>query len=152
MKIVTFHNKNKFYFFVYFTIYLIFSSLPLQLPLLDSESRGVPRGCTPAPRAQEHGRQPHSKVLATSSTTEVPSVHWKTYFRRLLRVGWQHWGPQPPRHSSVGTLEAVAHDTRPFWRWITSRTTSPRHGLSAAGRRGRSGRVPGREPRRVLTG
>lgn len=145
MKIVTFHNKNKFYFFVYFTIYLIFSSFPLQLPLLDSESRGVRRGRTPAPtwlagpapRAQEHGRQPHSKFLATSSTTDVPSVHWKTYFRRLLRVGWQHWGPQPPRHSSVGTLDAVAHDTYPFCRRITSRTTSPRHGLSAAGRRGR---------------
>lgn len=37
-------------------------------------------------------------------------MHWKTYFRRLLRVGWQHWGPQPPRHSMMGTLEAVAHE------------------------------------------
>lgn len=64
-------------------------------------------------------------------------MHWNTYFRRLLRVGWQHCGPQPPRHSITGTLEAVAQDAEPFWRRITSRTTSPRHGLSAEGRRGK---------------
>lgn len=64
-------------------------------------------------------------------------MHWNTYFRRLLRVGWQHCGPQPPRHSITGTLEAVAQDAEPFWRRITSRTTSPRHRLSAEGRSGK---------------
>lgn len=61
--------------------------------------------------AYKHFEQPHSTCLSSSSVKVDPSVHWKKYFRLLLRSGTQHCPlPQLPRHSRRGTLEAVAHD------------------------------------------
>lgn len=63
---------------------------------------------------KEQFPQPQSTTRSTSSTKEEPSVHWKTYFRLLLRSGTQHSPlPQLPLHSSRGTLTVVWHEAYP---------------------------------------